>query len=175
MGDERRDVDLAAAEIARRTLPAVPDAPAEDTVDRDPLGDDQVVEVEGDRPVTDAQQAHPTTTMEHLKPLLDRHRMARHFQDNIDADPTVELANVLDRRRRGREDRRRTHPLRQLATVGVGLDAVDGRRTLRPSDADGAETDGTETEDRHRVIFSAPAVGAWTALPKGSCKGATSA
>ena len=91
--------------------------------------------------------------MEHLKPLLDGDRVARHFQDDVDADPAIELADVLNRRRRGRKDRRRTHLLSQLAAVGVGLDAVDRRRTLGPRDADRAETDGTQPEDRDRVVL----------------------
>src|SRR5438876_795320 len=79
--------------------------------------------------------------------------MARHFQDNVYAHPTVELADVVDRRRRRGEDGGRAHPLRQLAPVGVGLDAIDGRRTLRPRDADGAKTDGAEPADHHGVVF----------------------
>src|SRR6184192_4933151 len=93
--------------------------------------------------------------------------MARHFQDNVYAHPTVELADVVDRRRRGGEDGGRAHPLRKLAPVGVGLDAEDGRRTLRPRDADGAQTDGTEAEDRYRVVFQRTGRGGMDGVPEG--------
>src|SRR5207245_9034143 len=58
-----------------------------------------------------------------------------------------------NRDRRGAMDLRRTHLRSRRAAVGGGLDAGHRRGTVRPGDADGAETDGTQPEDRDRVVL----------------------
>ena len=104
--------------------------------------------------------------MEDLQPVLDRRRVTRHLKDDVDTHPAVGPPNVLHCRIAWWEDGGRPHPLGQLPPVRIGLHPVDRGRPLGPSDADGAQADRPQPEDRDGVVFQRPRQGRVDRIPE---------
>src|SRR5262245_56372807 len=85
VGDDRGEIDEAGPEGLAHLLPGVVHAPTDDTVDRDPLEDDVVREVDRDLARGKPEELHAPAVADAPQSLADRVGMPRHDARDVDA------------------------------------------------------------------------------------------
>ena len=150
MSDDGGEIDGAGREQPPYLIPGLPDAPSHHAVDRRPLENDVIGDIEGDRRAGQAKHGRFSAIGQGAEPLIDRGGGPRHLQQHVRPPPigmgTHEIDDVDLRHVEGVIG---AHPARQIEAIRADVGGEDGARACRPDDRDRHQPHRAASRDQH--------------------------